>query len=266
MNRYIVATSTRPDENSIMLAQSIAKELNVPLILRNKESLKRLKEKYNTEAIIVVSKDKPTIHTDTGSFFFHLSMAEPRIRNILNGKQDHMVSAMELKEGMSVLDCTLGLATDSIVASYIVGKKGRVVGLESSKALSLIVKLGLNNFVLAEDEINITESLRKIEIINMHHFKYLKSLSDNCFDIVYFDPMFRVPLMKSSNIMPIRTLTNNDEISLKTIKEACRVASFKVVLKENSKNKDVFNKLGFSQICGGKYSKVSFGIIDCSKG
>ncbi len=31
---------------------------------------------------------------------------------------------------MTVLDCTLGMASDSIVASYVVGESGKVTGLE----------------------------------------------------------------------------------------------------------------------------------------
>ncbi|MDL2280960.1 class I SAM-dependent methyltransferase [Selenomonadales bacterium OttesenSCG-928-I06] len=266
MNKYIVTTSTRSTDNTIELAQFIAQELNVSFVCRNKESLKTLEEKHQTKAIIVVTKDKPTIHTSTGNFFFHLNMTEYRIKNLLNGKHDHMVSAMELKLGMSILDCTLGLATDAIVASYVVGKEGRVVGLESSKLIALIVKLGLSNFSLPEDSLSIIEALRKIEVININHLEYLTSLPTNSFDIVYFDPMFRVPLIKSSNMVPIRDITNNDEISLQTIKEACRVARKKVVLKENSNSHEIFKNLGFTAIHGGKYSKISFGTIDCSKG
>lgn len=264
--KYIVTTSTRPTDNTIKIAQSIADELNIPFICRNKVALNKMEEIYQTKAIIVVTKDKPTIHTTTGTFFFHLNMAEYRIKNLLNSKHDHMISAMELKTGMSVLDCTLGLATDAIVASYVVGKQGRVVGLESSKLIALIVKSGLSNFSLPEDSFNIIEALRRIEVLPINHLEYLENLSTNSFDIVYFDPMFRVPLIKSSNMTPIRNITNNDEISAQTIKEACRVAKNKVVLKENSNNQEIFKKLGFTSIHGGKYSNISFGTIDCSKG
>ena len=266
MNKYIVTTSTRPTNNTIELAQFIAQELNITFVCRNKESIKILEEKHEAKAIIVVTKDKPTIHTGTGKFFFHLNMTKYRIKNLLNGKHDHMVSAMELKSGMSVLDCTLGLATDATVASYVVGKEGRIVGLENSKLIALIVKLGLSNFSLLEDSMSIIEALRRIEVLNINHLEYLTSLPTNSFDIIYFDPMFRVPLIKSSNMTPLRDITNNDAISLQTIKEACRVAKNKIVLKENSNNQKIFKELGFTTIHGGKYSKISFGTIDCSKG
>ncbi|MCP6429085.1 hypothetical protein NL523_27605, partial [Klebsiella pneumoniae] len=92
----------------------IAGKLAVPFVPRNHYSLAALKEKYELNALIVVTTTGPIVHTSAGEYFFHLSMAELRIKNLLNGNHDHMVTAMGLRPGMSVLDCTLGLATDAI--------------------------------------------------------------------------------------------------------------------------------------------------------
>lgn len=59
-------------------------------------------------------------------------MAELRIKNIIDGNPDHMTTVMGLTKGMSALDCTLGLGTDAIVASYIAGESGLIQALEGS--------------------------------------------------------------------------------------------------------------------------------------
>lgn len=42
-----------------------------------------------------------------------------------------MIQAMDLRPGDSILDYTLGQASDAIVTSYVAGKNGRAAGIES---------------------------------------------------------------------------------------------------------------------------------------
>ena len=43
---------------------------------------------------------------------------------------DNMINAMGLKTGMTVLDCTLGLAADALVSAFV--SKCEVIGLEAN--------------------------------------------------------------------------------------------------------------------------------------
>lgn len=239
-------------------ARQIATTLQVPFIPRDRHSLSALKKIYQVDNIVVITKNGPIVHTLGGEYFFHLNMAELRIKNLLNGKNDHMITAMSLTAGMSVLDCTLGLATDAVVASFIVGQTGKVIGLEASPILALIASYGLQHFT--HDEEDITKALRRIQVIPKHCYEVLRSLPDNSFDIVFFDPMFRQPIYSSSNLKPLRYLADNSPITESALSEACRVASKRVVIKETSHNNE-FERLGITTTYGGKYSSIQYGVI-----
>ncbi len=259
----IVTTAGQPSACVVQTAKQMAAALNAPFVERNRQSLAAIREQYKVSNIIVAAVDGPIVHTSNGEYFFHLSMAELRIKNLLNGKHDHMVAAMGLAAGMSVLDCTLGLATDAIVASFVTGESGQVVGLESSPIIALITRLGLQNFALEpQPEYDITSALRRIKVENADYFQYLLAVPDCSFDVVYFDPMFRQPIYKSSNLHPIRNLADNRSLTPEAVEQACRIARQKVVIKEAAGSGE-FSRLGITTIVGGKYSSIQYGIIDC---
>jgi hypothetical protein len=256
---FVVTTGQHPTEKEFALAQRWSKVLGAPLAFRKNMSLARLKEGYAVDALLVVTKNGPVVHTAGGDFFFHLSMAELRIKNLINGKHDHMVAAMGLKEGMSVLDCTLGLATDALVASLAVGGAGKVVGLEASALIAFVTEYGLKNFALQEEYLK--EAFTRIQVINIDFNSYLRTLPANSFDVVYFDPMFRQPIQKSSTLKPIRYLADNRPLAVEALNYATRIAKKRVVIKETHDSTE-FKRLGISTIVGGKYSSISYGVID----
>ena len=256
---FIITTITKVNTDLIYQAQALAQKLNKKFVTRNNLSLERLKQDNNVDNILIFTKDGLKAHTSQGDLFFHLNMAQLRILNLNRNQKDHMVEAMDLKPKMSVLDCTLGLGTDAIVASDIVGENGKVVGLESATLIYLITKYGLANF--NHDNIAINHSLRRIESFNLHYLDYLKAQGDNSFDIVYFDPMFRKPIQDSANFKPMRAIANMEQLQSKALVEALRVAKKRVVIKE-TKDSMEFKRLNISQIYGGKYSSVSYGVID----
>ena len=256
---FIITTITKVNTDLIYQAQALAQKLNKKFVTRNNLSLERLKQDNNVDNILIFTKDGLKAHTSQGDLFFHLNMAQLRILNLNRNQKDHMVEAMDLKPKMSVLDCTLGLGTDATVASYIVGENGKVVGLESATLIYLITKYGLANF--NHDNIAINHSLRRIESFNLHYLDYLKAQGDNSFDIVYFDPMFRKPIQDSANFKPMRAIANMEQLQSKALVEALRVAKKRVVIKETQDSME-FKRLNISQIYGGKYSSVSYGVID----
>ena len=259
----IVTTAQQTMPVLIQQAKAIAGSLSAPFVPRENYSLKALKETYQVSELIVVTSTGPLVHTAAGEYFFHLSMADLRIKNLQNGNPDHMVTAMRLRPGMSVLDCTLGLATDAIVASFAVGEAGAVIGLESSPVIALITRYGLEQFTV-ESEPCITQALRRIKVEAVDYSEYLRTLPDKSMDIVYFDPMFRVPILTSSNVKPIRTLANMQPVSLAAIEQAYRVAKQRVVVKEAAGSRE-FARLGIAATVGGKYSSIAYGVIECQQ-
>lgn len=254
----IVTTAHTPSPSLEKLARYLADCLGIPCIPRGNQSLQHLQEHYDVTNILVATSSGPIVFNANGEYFFHLNMAELRIINLVNGKNDHMVDAMGLQRGLTVLDCTLGLATDAIVASCMVGESGKVIGLEISKIISTITAYGLQNFDCTNSQIN--SAMRRIDVMCVDYLDYLKQLPDNSFDVVYFDPMFRHPLYRSSNVQPLRLFADMRPLSHATLEEACRVATRRVVLKE-TRNSHEFQRLGIKNFYGGKYSRIQYGVI-----
>ena len=77
------------------------------------------------------------------------------------------------------------------------------------------------------------------------------------FDVVYFDPMFRIPINASSNMEPLRPISCEKPLTEATVKAALRVAHC-VVVKERGQK--LLEALGCTEILGGRYSRVKYGI------
>lgn len=261
MSRTIVTTSHKPDALSAETGLQAAAALNSIFVERERRSLEELKLAYDCQNILVVKGKSLVLYTENGEYTFHPSMSVPRIKGLKHGQPDNMLKAMALQEGDSVLDCTLGLASDAIVASFAVGAAGRVVGLESAPELAYLVREGLTQYKINGERKGLREAMLRITVINSDYLDFLKGQPDGSFDIVYFDPMFRFPRSKSSSMKPLRSVVNPEPVQVEAIAEAVRVARKRVVLKENWFSKE-FKKLGFDKIHGGKYSPVSFGIIE----
>ena len=257
--RTIVTTSHQPDTKPLAMANRAAEVLGTVLVERKHKPLSQLMAENGSENVLVFNREQIVLYTPIGEFFFHPSMSIPRIKALKEGKPDHMVEAMCLMPGDHILDCTLGLGADAIVAAVVVGPLGRVVGVESAPELAFIVRHGLMNY--QKGSIALRQAMNRIEVVHSDCLQYLMSLKDNCFDIVYFDPMFRFPRKRSSSMQPLRGIVNPEPVSGEMIREALRVARKRVVMKENGFSTE-FARLRFADIIGGKYSPVAFGVIN----
>ena len=256
MQNFIVTTSRKPKADSENLAVHFAEKLNLKFVPRADFTLETLKQNYNVENILLIRNNFPVIITKDGELFFHPNTAHLRIKNLRQGLGDRLIDAAKIQHGDKILDCTLGLGSDSIVLSFVAGN---VTALEISSVLAEVVRYGMKKFF--DDTPPVIEAMRRVEVITADYFDYLKNLADNSFDVVYFDPMFRHGINKSSGINPIRPLADNRPLEIDSVIEACRVARRCVIMKENSRSTE-FERLGFKIADGGKYSSISFGVID----
>lgn len=240
-------------------ALQMAKELGLRVVERNRRSLPRLLEETGCEAVLVWKSQGPVLYLGEEQFFFHPSMAKNRISMLRKGMgEDAMARAMGLKKGDRVLDCTLGLGADAIVASYIVGTEGKVTGVEKVSVLAYLVRYGLMHYETPMRDLE--TAMRRIEVINSDHLTFLKTVEDNSYDVVYFDPMFRHPVKKSQAISPLRRLAYPSPLSEESVREALRVAVRRVVIKERRGSKE-FERLGCHEVLGGESSSIAYGII-----
>ena len=256
MENFIVTTARKPKADSEILAAHFAQKLNLNFIMRADFSLETLKEIYGVENILLVRNNFPVIVTNEGEIFFHPNTAHLRIKNLRQGLGDRLIDAAKIKSGDKILDCTLGLGSDAVVESFVAGN---VTALEINPVLAEVVRYGMKNF--SDDTPPVISAMRRVKIITADYVDYLKNCAENSFDVVYFDPMFRHGINKSSGINPIRPLADNRPLEIDSVKEACRVARRCVIMKENSRSSE-FARLGFKIAPGGKYSSISFGVID----
>jgi 16S rRNA G966 N2-methylase RsmD len=209
---------------------------------------------------VLVTEEKISYVGPGCEFFFHPGLAGLRIDRLSQGGVDRMVEAMSLEPGDRVLDCTLGLGTDAIVAAYSAGGTGEVVGLESSLLLACLVEEGLGNYKKAEPRLQ--EAMSRVKVVHTGHYEYMQGLSANSFDVVYFDPMFRQPLKQSPAINALRLLADPAPLEQKVMELAVNIARKRVVLKERRGSSE-YSRLGFATIYGGRYAPVQYGVIDC---
>ena len=198
-------------------------------------------------------------HVGGGEFFFHPGLAVLRIKEIISGKTDQMIKSLDLGPGDTLLDCTLGLGIDAIVASHVAGTRGRVVGLEASPVVACLVKYGLASYKEATPEL--IEAMRRVEVVRADHFTYLHNSRPGSFDVVYFDPMFRRARPKSSTISALRPLARGGPLKPETVSLALQVARRRVVIKERSGSEE-FRRLGCQEVSGRRYAPVAYGVLE----
>ncbi|WP_243290807.1 class I SAM-dependent methyltransferase [Bacillus sp. FJAT-47783] len=255
----IVTTAGRTNDQMVMFAEQIAHDLKATFIPRHKRSINAIQHEWKKD-VLVVGKDRLEYYPIHASqpFFFHPNSAMFRVKRLMKGEKDPFIEAAALSAGMSLLDCTVGLASDSITASFVVGRNGKVIGIEKSSIISYLVQKGLQRWETQVDEVN--EAMRKISIIQGDHYAYLQSMPSKSFDVVYFDPMFEETIEAANGIDPLRDIASYGRLSTEVIEEAKRVARSRVVLKDHFRS-ERFSTLHFKQIHR-KTATFHFGVIE----
>lgn len=257
----IVTTSKSPGE-LVAAAEGLAARLGSNYVARENLSLDELRAASGAEIVIVVRRDRTVCRAGERTFFFHPNMAKQRVSLLKLGQSDPMAEVLELRPGAHVLDATLGLGADAIVAAHVVGEGGRVVATESVAVIAEIVADGLRRFTT--DLAELDAAMRRVEVVGEHHLTFLRRQREASFDIVYFDPMFETPLRSSVALSPLRALADHGRVSPEAVAEARRVARRRVVVK-NNRESPVWQELGITQVVGGSSSRVAYGIIDAAQ-
>jgi len=264
--RLIVTTSGRPREELIAQAREWAERLEAPVVPRcgsgsSPMGLAKLAAAHGVQGVLVITPAHPVYcEPATGlEYFFHPGMAKPRVHNCKRGDEDPMLQAMRLQAGDSVLDCTLGRATDAVVAAWKAGPEGRVVGYEKSRVLAELTRHGLAHYVDTSREL--TALLRRIEGHWGDYNLVLPALPQGAYDVVYFDPIFDQPLELSHAMAPLRVLADCSPLSPAAVAQARRVARRCVVIKQR-RGTALWNQYGVTEIIsGGGSARVEYGVI-----
>ena len=160
---------------------------------------------------------------------------------------------------MTLFDGTLGLASDALVAAYVVGETGKVMGTERSMPLYALTSYGLKFY--QEQHPQWEPLIRRMEIWNGDNLEYLRGLADDSIDVVYFDFMFEETVTRSAGIQVIKSVTVGDVLTADHVKEAVRVARRRVVAKSGYSGTSL-QELGFEVRKNHKRRNFYFGVID----
>lgn len=239
----VITTAGRPDGKSVLLAEYAQRALGFRIVPRNKKSILRVQQEYNAHVLVAgknrfeffkIGMEKP--------FFFHPNSAAYRLKRLLKGGIDPLIEACDLQQGDEFLDCTLGLASDSIIASYKTGNSGRCIGIEADPTVAFITKYGLQHYLTESDAL--LHSMSSIEVVQNDAIDYLKLQRANSMDVVYIDPMFHAPIEESSNFTPLRQAGVHSNLTEEWVSEAYRVCRKRVVIKAHY-DSIVFQDFGF---------------------
>ena len=289
LTKYAITFGKNCRGQIVTQAKSWAEMLRVPYIPRTDSmSLEMMLAYYDVEGFLIATTQGPRIFTKSGTFFFHPGMGALRWKQLFHQEKivkvdmdkfagnkketvvpesscrlsytydqlpDHFAVATQLCLGQRYLDCTLGLGADALIASHIVGKTGKVVGLEASLLLHFVVSRGLKNYATPYEDL--AADLQRLETYHTEALPFLQNQPADSFDVIYFDPMFRFPVKTSNTMQPLRPLAYEQPLTAIVVKEALRVAP-RVVIKERGEK--ILRVLGCTEFLGGKYSRVKFGI------
>jgi hypothetical protein len=218
--------------------------------------------------LLVISRRDAKVITQAGELFFHPGMALLRLGACLQGRTDRYVEICGLTPGSRVLDLTLGLGADALLAAWAVGDTGQVTALEKVPLIHALTRDGLQNLRHLEPQgtsglkqktwAELVRAAGRIETCCLDHTEFLRTQATGSFDVVCLDPMFRRPVAASEAMGKLRWFAGCEPLSAVTIREACRVARRRVVLKER-RGSGEFARLGFRELPGN--GRTAYGVI-----
>ncbi|HEM2740904.1 class I SAM-dependent methyltransferase [Streptococcus suis] len=233
--KMIVTTSLRMNQTLVLRARGIAAQLNLNYQDRRKRSVQSILAETEADAVLVVYQGQLVLEEKNGQrFFFHPDTAILRIKS----GRDPLLELLG-PDKHTVLDCTMGLASDSIV---LASAGHQVTALESSQLIHFMVSRGLKEFDSGNDAVN--QAMRSIQTIWTDCLTHLQSQADQSVDVIYVDPMFSQEIKESDNLDGLKPFANYTALSEEFLSECRRVARKKLILKAHFRD-PAFEKFGF---------------------
>lgn len=256
-----VTTAMSPGPDMRERAEQLAGELSASFLSRRAKGFPKLWEKMPlaTTALVVQADRLMLVHRDGAELFYHPNMAFPRLGNVLRGQPDTLLAAADLAPGDSVLDCTLGYASEAILCAHVVGDSGEVHGIEAVPELGIVVREGLQKVVTAQTKLN--DAMRRVRVVHLgHHLKFLRACPTGRYDVVCFDPFFDEILEGSEPFTPIRTFGARNPLLPEAVHEGMRVARRRVLVK-TTRRSPLLEILGITERHESRGGKVVYGVL-----
>ncbi len=225
--RLALTTALGAMSDLLAEARAAAERHGVPLLERRERPLAEVAGLARAEALVVLAVRGVALFVAGTEHRYQPGMGTLRAKRLVLGETatgDPFLMAAGLRPGDAVLDCTLGLGADALVAAEAVGPAGRVLGLEASPALAVWVSEGLRRLPFP--------AARRVEVRCCEHGAFLRGLPDRSFDIVVFDPMFRHARAQEPAFDVVRRLADPRPLQQAALEQARRTARRWVVVKD----------------------------------
>ena len=219
-------------------ARAAATRHGLPFAPRQGRPLAEVAAAAGFDALLVLSRHRAALYLGGAEHPWRAGMAALRIKRLLAGERstvDGFLAAAQLRPGDALLDATLGMGMDALVAAAAVGAAGRVLGAEASPALAALTGEGMGRCALP--------AARRVEVVHADASALLATLPARSFDVVAFDPMFRFGRAGASGFDLVRRLADPRPLTPETLARARRVARRWVVVKDGAPGFDL-SRLG----------------------
>jgi 16S rRNA (guanine1516-N2)-methyltransferase len=201
--------------------------------------------------VLVLAARRADLHERGRAYRATVGMAFLRVLRMREGEADPLAAHAALRPGDSVLDATVGLGGDALVAAQATGTT--VIGLESDSVIAAFTQAGLRRLPRHGREPG-----RLVHVVRADYRSWLKEQRDGSFDVVLFDPMFRRPGDAGPLFELLRAHADPSPLDADSLREARRVARRGVLVKDAARGEEL-QRLGLTPHLSRRSAAIAFG-------
>jgi 16S rRNA (guanine1516-N2)-methyltransferase len=220
------ALVTTAPSGSLEEADELARRFGLTAEPRNGRLMPELVKDAQDAPVLVLGSRRADLFDGGRAFRASIGMGYLRFVRTRVGQSDPLVTAAKLRPGDRVLDATLGLAQDALIAAD--ATKNPVEGLEASPVLAAFVVAALRRLPSTAAR----EAAARINVRCADHRAALKELPTKSFDVVLLDPMFRTAADANPLFDLLRHHGEHAPLDAQTLRQAQRVARRGVLVKD----------------------------------
>lgn len=235
-------------------ADDLARRFGLEARPRDGRPLHEILAEAEGRPVLVLGEKRADLYDGNLAWRASAGLAFLRLLRARHGPPDPLVAAADLKAGERVLDATLGLAGDALLAAQATNTT--VVGLEQSGLLGAFTQAGLTRLPGHGRE---PGSL--IDVRHQDHRSFLKAQQTGSFDVVLLDPMFRIKGDAGPLFDLLRAHADHAELTKETLTEARRVARRGVLVKDHARGAEL-QRLGLTPRLSRRMAVIAFGWAD----
>ena len=245
---------TTSPSGSFEEAQGLAARFGLETAARRNRTIPQLVEAAASAPVLILGEARADLVCRGRTYRASLGMGFLRLVRAQKGATDPLVKAAGLKPGDRVLDATLGLAGDALVAAH--ATRAPVLGLERSPVLAAFVTAAMRR-VHAPGRV----AAGLVDVRCADHRIALRDMPARSVDVVLFDPMFRTAAEAGALFELVRQLGDPAPLTGETMRDARRVARRGVLVKDAPPGVELA-RLGLEPLPTRRSPRIVFGWAD----